>query len=79
VLTVRALHAASLVAVQPSEAHRSAGFEASVPFLNHPYQARVARYIGCEDRGEAALDAFRGQSGAPQPQAEEIIGSWSPF
>jgi len=36
-------------------------------FLIRAHKTRVARHIGGEDGGQSAFDAFRGQSGAPQP------------
>jgi hypothetical protein len=43
------------------------------PFLVGAHQPRVVRHIGGEDRGQPAFDAFRGQSGAPQPHGPASV------
>src|SRR5216684_3152883 len=39
------------------------------------HQARVARHIGGKNGGQPAFDAFRGQSGAPQPHGPNRLSA----
>ena len=49
-------------------------------FLVGAHKTRIPRHVSGEDSGQLAFDAFRGQSGAPQPHGPEwIIGSRGAF
>ena len=45
------------------------------PLLVRAHQARIARHIGGENGGQPAVDAFRGQSGAPEPQGPNRLSA----
>jgi hypothetical protein len=45
------------------------------PLLVRAHQARVPRHIGGENGGQPAFDAFRGQSGAPQPRGPKRLSA----
>ena len=45
------------------------------PLLVRAHQARIARHIGGENGGQPAVDAFRGQSGAPKPQGPNRLSA----
>ena len=47
------------------------------PFLIGAHKPRVARHIGGENGGQLAFDAFRGQSGAPQPHGPNRLSALS--
>ncbi len=45
------------------------------PLLIRTHQTRVARHIGDENSGQLAIDAFRGQSGAPKPHGPNKLSA----
>jgi hypothetical protein len=45
-------------------------------FLVGTHQSAVARHIGSENGGQPAFDAFRGQSGTPQPHGPNGLSAF---
>jgi hypothetical protein len=49
------------------------------PFLVGTYKPTVTGYIGGENGGQPAFDAFRGQSGTPRPQGRNRLSALEPI